>query len=246
MKKVLLACIMSISVTSIAQTIQSCPTAPIWINIGIANELNTVMGMEGSMVMDLNLQRPNSKSDKLMKETFLLIKNKLSSSSTINLSALDALAGKITFSKAGFPIGTAKKAAENSDFDQFVKIEVSVTAGTITTSTSSTTLSSTTISTGNAVLTGPAVVSGVKVSNENIKLKPQVAVYLKFFDAEGKTIDKLSGKYKHTSNVEINQNSLSAKGWKYTEIQDAELIPYYYFLDMAMNDLIANLKAENK
>ncbi|MCB9426219.1 MAG: hypothetical protein H6584_04230 [Flavobacteriales bacterium] len=64
---------------------------------------------------------------------------------------------------------------------------------------------------------------------------------MKFADASGSNTEKVKGKYRHNEKIEINSESLGQFGWFFQLENDAESIPYYYFLEKAIDDLIAQL-----
>lgn len=63
------------------------------------------------------------------------------------------------------------------------------------------------------------------------RVKPQIRVMLKFGDKDGNVIGKVQGIYRHDEKVEITSRRLSAMSWSLAYDQEADIIPYYYFLE---------------
>ena len=108
-----------------------------------------------------------------------------------------------------------------------------------------------TISTENTVEHQPFSSSPVTTSEtqRSTDFYPMVQVTLKLADADGKTITKLKGRYTHPQRVSVTSRSvdvtLTGSGGS-TSMgvegdQRADQIPYYTFLELAVEDLLKQL-----
>lgn len=216
--------------SSMAQELKEEPIAVSWFTLSVAEDLYLTMELEAKTMMAIMFQHKNEEAEDLMFSSFNLIKDRINDSTTYELLPVDALQGKITYSRIGFPLASLKKASKKSDYAQFVKIDILVSAEKRSSSEGST------ISTA---------VVGLEVSdnNYNAKFYPQVDVVLKFANESGKTIETIRGRYRHTEKVAVSSQDLKVAGWHIPLHRSAEVIPYYFFLEKAVQDLISQLKS---
>lgn len=245
-KTLLLSTIVFSSVFTInAQSVQSkVPTAickyffisqeQVYRNVGISDATNTA----------ITLQKDDPQAREFLAATLKLILDSIKTNTGIQLLPIETLQNKVTYSRSGFPVGTLKKAAGNSDYQQFVTLEVRIFPGKTTTTTNST-------SVGVNGQVNSKSIDGQETST-TVKYFPKVNVTLKFGDAEGKKLEKYKGEYTHDEKVtnQTDSRDLTIKGKNssltYSEIQneDAEEIPYFFFLAKAVEDLISQLPKE--
>ncbi len=231
MKKIVFLTFMLMGFVSLlnGQQLNQTPTAVSWFTLSVAEDLYLTMELEAKTMMAIMLQQKNDEAEDLMFSSFNLIRDRINDSTALELMPIEALKDKVTYSRIGFPLASLKKAAKKSDHAQFVKIDVLVSAEKRSSSEGSTTSTE---------------VVGVEVSdnNYNAKFFPQVEVTLKFANAAGKTIETIRGRYRHTEKVAVSSQDLKVAGWHIPLHRSAEVIPYYYFLEKATQDLINQLK----
>ena len=245
-KTLLLSTIVFSSVFTInAQTVQSkVPTAickyifisqdHVYRNVGISDATN----------MAITLQKDDPQAREFLTATLNLILDSIKTNTGIQLLPVETLQYKVTYSRTGFPLATLKKAAESSDYQQFVTIEVTIFPGNTTTTTNST-------SVGVSGEVNSKSINGQETST-TVKYFPKVKVVLKFGDAEGKSLEKYKGEYTHDEKVtnQTDSRDLTVKkknsSLRVSDIQNqsTEEIPYYYFLAKAVEDLISQLPKE--
>lgn len=206
-----------------AQDIPAKETALCWFNLTVEEDMYLTMELEPKTMLAILFQKDNPEAKALMGNSLAMIYKKVNEETDLTLLPVESLEGKVNYSKMGYPLASLKKASKKGDFSQYVRIEIEVSGVGKSTSTTST---------------------GGDIANESqrVKIKPQVLVNLKFGDADGYTIDKIQGKYRHEEKVEITSESLTALGWSYAYEQEADIIPYYYFLEKAVEDLVSKLK----
>lgn len=214
---------------SVGQIDKSAKTAGCWFSIMLEEDTDLLMGIEPKTVLALALQRPDKEASSLMEASFLLLKTMLKEKADFELLEVNAMKGKIQYSGLGYPLSSLKKAAKKGSFDQYVKIEILVSGAK---------RSSTQGTIGEA-----EVVDGIDVSYDenNAEFFPQIDITLKFADKAGNKTAKLKGRYRHTEKISINSESLSVEGFSFAMNRQGEVIPYYQYLQLAIEDLISQL-----
>lgn len=207
---------------SFAQTFSTEPTAISAYRINVEDDMYLAMDLDPNTIVALLFQQDKPEAKKLMQNTLDLIYEKINKETAIQLAPIEALKGHTNYSKMGYPIGTLKKAGKSGVALQYVSIDITVTGAQRSTTTTT--------------IGGP-----VNYVEEKAKVKPEFKIVMKFADATGKKTEKVKGKYRHDEKIEINSESLAYKGWSFILDNDAEAIPYYYFLEKAIDDLIAQL-----
>lgn len=207
---------------SFAQNISNEPTAISAYRINIQDDMYLAMEMDPGTAMALMMQLDKPEAKRLMRNSLDLIFKKINEETALQLLPIETLKDHLTYSKMGYPIGTLKKASKSGVSQQYVNIDITVSGAQRSTSTTT--------------IGGP-----VDYVEENSKVKPVLQIVLKFADASGSNTEKVKGKYRHDEKIEINSESLGQFGWFFQLENDAESIPYYYFLEKAIDDLISQL-----
>lgn len=211
-----------------AQGLKEVPTPLSMMTLSVMEDMYLAMELEPNTMVALMLQQPNDKAEELMFTSLDIIRGMILDSTGVDILPANALEGKVRYSKLGMPLVTLKKAAKSSDFQQYVKIDIAVSpfSGTTTTNTTST--------------EGPG---GIEVGNANYDAswRPEVWISMKFADEKGKSIKTIKGIYRHDEEVRVTSQDLVVAGWQIPMNQEAELIPYYYFLEKAVGDLISKI-----
>lgn len=225
-KLTFLLAVLSFSVS--AQDLEQTPTPLSMMTLSVMEDMYLTMELEPKTMMALMLQQPNDEAEELMFTSYDLIRGMIKDSIGVDILPADALEGKVRYSRIGLPIVTLKKAAKSSDFQQFVKIDIIVSqfSGTSTENTTST----------------ESTIGEVGNSNYSASWRPEVMIIAKFADAKGKSKGSVRGIYRHTEEVKVTSQSLVVDGWYIPMNQEAEVIPYYYFLQKAAEDLIRKLE----
>lgn len=230
MKQIKLFLILSLIVISAvkAQDLKEVPTPLSMMTLSVMEDMYLAMELEPKTMMALMLQQPNAKAEELMFNSLNLIRTMIKDSTGIDIQPADALEGKVKYSRLGLPLVSLKKAAKKTDFQQYVKIDIAVSpfSGTTTQNTNST--------------DSPL---GVEVgsSNYSANWRPEVFVLMKFANAKGKGVRTIRGIYRHDEKVKVTSQDLVVAGWHIPMNQEAEVIPYYYFLEKAVQDLISKI-----
>lgn len=213
------------SLTGRAQQAKEVPTALSMMTISVMEDLYPSMELDPQTMFALSLQQPNDKAEELMFTSFDLIRNMMLDSAGIDILPVDALQGKVRYSRLGFPLVSLKKAAKKSDYQQYVKVDIEVSPFRPSTST------------GTIPAEGPM---GIEVDQTNYqsRFRPEVTVRLKFADASGKSLGTLRGVYVHDEKVQMTSQDLIVSGWQIPINRSAAPIPYYYFLQQAVADLV--------
>lgn len=186
-------------------------------------EMAPTMDISNAALMALNLQQENEEAEALMLNSFEIIREAVNESGKYTINEINTLEGCAKYSKMGYPISSLKRAVKSCDKPLYAAIDITIEAGSTTTSTNSTTA------------------GGLTGENTKIRAKPIVTVSLKLMDASGKKLDKYRGKYKHDEKVEMSSQSLSIPGFVLPLDYEAEVIPYYVFLKRAVDDLVASM-----
>jgi hypothetical protein len=227
----LLLCVALLSLTGLtasAQSLKNVPTGVAWFYLGVEQNMYIPMDISSKTMMAINFQKPEPDADALMSNTYELIKKLVAESGKLELLPPDALKGAVTLSRMGYPIGNLKKAAKGGKLEQYATLDVVVGQQKTTT---------TTRTYANNQNTG--VVDAA--TDQTLKLYPEVTVTLKVSDASGKVIDKYVGNYRHDEKIEITKQSLQSNGWSMVIDQKGDVIPYYYYLELATKNLISKL-----
>lgn len=218
------------SFKAIGQDIMEVPTPLSMMTLSVMEDMYLSMELDPSTMFALMLQQPNDKAEELMFNSLDLIRGMIKDSTGVDILPANTLEGKVKFSRLGLPLVTLKKAAKKSDFQQYVKIDISVSPFSGTTTT-------------NTVATDSPLGVEVGSSNYSASWRPEVFIIMKFADANGKSIKSIRGIYRHTDEVKVTSEDLVVAGWQFPMNQEAEVIPYYYFLEKAVEDLIGKLKS---
>ncbi|MEP4532974.1 MAG: hypothetical protein ABJ004_07805 [Cyclobacteriaceae bacterium] len=214
--------------TTFAQSLKPVETPVSRFMLMVDADMHNLMELDAKTTYALAMQLKNDAALQLMNESFEIMQSMLNDSTNFSIPNVDALKGVVKYSLMGFPIGTLKKAAKNGKNEQYVQVDIMVESPQSSTKTSQ-------VST--ELASGEEVSQGV----ERMKIRPQVRVILKFADANGKTISKYTGKYRHDEKFEVNANTIGMSGFSLTTDIVAEPIPYHYFLTKAIEDLIQQL-----
>ncbi len=212
-----------------AQDLKEAPTPLSMMTLSVMEDMYLAMELDPNTMVALMLQKPNDKAEELMFTSLDIIRGMIKDSTGIDILPANALEGKVRYSRLGLPLVTLKKAAKSSDFQQYVKIDIAVSPFSGT-STSNTTSSD-----------GPG---GVEVGNANYDAswRPEVWISMKFANEKGKAVKSVRGIYRHDEEVKVTSQNLVIDGWQIPTNQEAEVIPYYYFLEKAVEDLIRKLE----
>lgn len=231
MERIKLTCLITLLIYSkaMAQELTTVPTPLSMMTLSVMEDMYLTMQLDPETMFDLTLQRPNEKAAELMFTSLDLIRGMIKDSTGVEILPANALEGKVRYSKLGLPLVTLKKAAKSSDYQQYVKIDISVTPYRPSTTENS--------STSNE---GPA---GLEVgsSNYSAKFRPEVSIQAKFADSNGKSIGTLKGRYIHEDKVSVTSQDLIVQGWQIPMNQEADVIPYFFFLQKAVEDLINHM-----
>ncbi|GEM_PF-3528236 len=211
-----------------AQPTPSVPTALTWMTISFEEDLYLTMDVEPKTVMALSLHQPDIEAEMIMYESFELIRDIIASETGLEILPHQTLKDKVTYSRLGYPVARLKKAAKNSDFDQFVKVDILVSGAKRTTRETSEDI---------------LLVDDISISEgySEVNLLPQVDVTLHFAGGDGKSTGKFRGRYRHMEKLLITTESLQAGSFSIPLKQAAEPIPYYYYLHKAIFNLVEQL-----
>lgn len=230
MKQIKLAFVFVIFSTSLAksQDLQKAPTPLSMMTLSVMEDMYLAMELEPKTMFALTLQQPDEKAEELMFTSFDMIRGMIIDSTGVDILPANALEGKVKYSRLGMPLVSLKKAAKSSDFEQYVKIDIVVSPFSGTSSTNTTTSD------------GPA---GLEVGNANYSAswRPEVWINVKFANEKGKSIKSIRGIYRHDEEVKVTSQDLVVAGWQIPMNQTAEVIPYYFFLQKAVEDLISKM-----
>ncbi len=226
LKSSLTILLFALSLKLFAQQIPAKKTALSWFNLAVQDDMHSPMELDSETLWAIMFQKDNEEAKTLMGNSLAIIYDKVNKQTNITLLPAESLGGKVKYSRMGYPLASLKKASKKGNFEQYVKIDIEVSGAR----SNSTTLSR------------EVADSGVDQELERVRVKPQIWVTLKFADKDGNTIDKVRGKYRHEKRVEITSRSLSSMGWTVTHDREADAIPYYYFLEKAVDDLVQKLK----
>jgi hypothetical protein len=191
----------------------------------VQEDMHLPMELDNETLMAIMFQRDNEEAKKLMNNSLGIIYQKINKETDITLLPKEALDGKVKYSRMGYPLASLKKASKKGKAEQYVRIDIEI---------DSYKRSSNTISLD--------VTEEVDHNVERSKVKPRIRVVVKFGDKDGNTIDKVIGTYKSDEKFEITSRELSTMGWSVAFDQEADAIPYYYFLEKAVEDLVNKLK----
>ena len=214
-----------------AQSVSNLPTATSWFSLLIEEDMNVPMEIDGSTLNAILFQQPNDEAQSLMLNSFEIVKNKINESKKIELLEINSLKGKVKYSNLGYPIASLKKAAKSKVAQQYVSLTITVAAAKRSDKSQS-------VGTTVNVLDEQVDVNAGRASSN---LFPEVIVDVKFCNAEGEKTGKWRGRYRHDEKIVITSEFLSSEGFVVTVDQNADPIPYYYFLEKAMDDLITKL-----
>jgi len=227
MRSLMLVLMLVHSMNLSSQSIEPVETPVVWFSIMVDEEMYAAMELDGKTMMALALQQNNPEAKELMDQSFGMFKHIIDSATSLQLLPANALSGKVNYSRMGYPIANFKKAAKNSSFNQFVKVEISVVGMKTSTSTSG---------------VGQDI-QGIEVTEENSRIKtfPQVDVILKFAGEDGKSTEKVTGRYRHSEKIKVNTQSIDIGFFAVELERNSEIIPYYFYLNEALKDLINKL-----
>ena len=209
------------------QSVQPVPTPVSWFYLAVEEDMGVPMELDNETLMAIMLQKDHEAARELMQNSFNIIKNKVDSMCVLSFLPLDELEGKAKYSRMGVPITGLKKAAKSADYPQYVSISIVVSPWKE---------NSNTRSTSNPTENGVGI-EGSQMNVTNSNVIPQVDIQVKFAGADGKATEKLTGRYRHNERIAITSASLSKQGWSVGLMQEADPIPYYYFLEKAAEDL---------
>ncbi|MFY0607796.1 MAG: hypothetical protein JXR10_13850 [Cyclobacteriaceae bacterium] len=212
--------------TVTAQSPKMIETAVSRYMIMLDEDMHALMEMDARTTMALAMQLKNDEANRIMSESFEILQIMLRDSAGLELMPIGTLEGAVKYSMLGFPIGTLKKAAKNSDYDQYVQIDIMVEQPQSTTTSTS---------------TNSQGITGVSQGYERTKIRPQVRVVLKFADDSGKNIGRYVGKYKHDDKFEIDAATIGIGGFQLAQNIAVEPLPYHFLLTKAIEDLITKL-----
>lgn len=221
--------LLAISSSAFSYQIPAKQTAICWFYIGVEDDLHLSMGLSPETMLSIAMQREDATAKELLTNSLKVISENVNSKTGIKLLPIETLEGAVQYSRMGFPLVSLKKASKKGNQPQYVRIDILVSAAKTTTRTTSV---------GAAEIEGEVLTNDASVA----RFYPQVTVTLKFADASGKVIDKAVGKYRHNEKAILTAESLSIAGWTFTYDQDAQPIPYYFFLEKAVEDLVSKLK----
>lgn len=219
--------LLSISLAK-AQDLKQVPTPLSMMTLSVMEDMYLAMELEPNTMVALMLQKPDDKAEELMFNSLDLIRGMIKDSTGVDILPANTLEGKVRYSRLGLPLVTLKKAAKSSDFQQYVKIDITVSPFSGTTTTNTTT------SDGSA---------GIAVASENsdASWRPEVLIIVKFADENGKSLKSIRGIYRHDEEVKVTSQNLIVDGWTIPMNQEAEVIPYYFFLQKAVENLITKM-----
>ncbi len=213
------------------QSVNAKPTAITWFSIAVEEDMYLTMDLDPETMFALMLQQKNDDAELLMYESFELVRDYINAQTALEVLEAASLKDKVTYSRMGYPLSSLKKAAKKADYEQYAKLEIEVRGAKRGSSEGT---------------TGEQEILDVEVSESNYQAKvfPQIDVRLKFADATGKTIETITGRYRHTEKVQIKTQSLNVGGLSIPLKQSAEVIPYYYYLQKALEDLAPKLPSD--
>ncbi len=214
-----------LSFNLVAQEIPAKETALCWFNLAVEQDMYLPMELEAETLMAITFQKDNPEAKELMENSLAVVYNKINEETAITLLPVESLKEDVRYSRMGYPLASLKKASKKGDFKQYARIDIEVSGARRSSNTFSRELSETEVDHG----------------VQRVKVKPQIRVTLKFADKDGNTIDKVQGVYRHEEKVEITSRRLSTMGWSLAYDQEADAIPYYYFLEKAVEDLVKKL-----
>jgi len=217
--------LIGINLRASSQSIKAVETPVCSFMLILDEDINTLMELDGKTTMALAMQLKNPEARKLMDESYEILQRMLNDSTSVTIPEAATLKGAVKYSLLDYPIGTLKRAAKNSSYDQYVAIDIMIERPQSSTSTST--------------FSDPE--TSIEVGRERIRIRPQVRVILKFAGADGKVIGRYVGKYRHDEKFEINGNTIGFGGFRLTKDIVAEPIPYHFFLTKAIEDLIRQL-----
>ncbi len=211
-----------------AQSVKNIPTAIAQFMIAVEEDMYIPMDISAQTMMAIAMQKPQAEADALMYNTYEMIRKMVSDTGKLEILPSDALKGSVTLSRMGYPIGNLKKAAKSGKYEQYATLLLNVAQRYTSTRTRTY---------ENNQETGIAS-SG---TDETAKAFPEILVTLKIAGKDGKVIEKYVGAYRHDEKITISQQSLQVDGWSMVINQKGDVIPYYYYLELAVKDLISKL-----
>ena len=208
----------------------------LWVS---ENDAHRCLGISDETHMAILMQKDDAEARAFMETTLSQVTEQLAESTTLGLLPINTLEGQVVHSRMGFPVASMRKASKASNHERFASIEVAVLA--------SKTISSELTTEHNPHSNSPVRTSETQHSTE---FYPTVQITLKLADAGGRTITKLKGIYTHPERVEVSSRSVdltvAGSNGGSTSVgiegdQRADEIPYYTFLDLAVQDLVKQL-----
>lgn len=212
--------------TTNGQEIQSKPTALVSYSMHFNDDMNLALDIDFDTTMDIMVQKNTPKAKEIMTTSLDAIYTKINAHTGLQFMPADTLKNIINYSRMDFPLSGFKKIKKATIADQYAKIIISVGGAKRQSETTSN-------------LRGRSL--PVDKVTEIVELYPEIIITLKFADAKGKKTTKIKGKYRHDKKIWITSEKIRVPSTEITTDQDADSIPYYEFLDLAIDDLIAQL-----
>ena len=227
MKSILLSLLICFSFAiSQAQSIKKEPTAPAYFHVTLTDDVALVLGFDTFTQIALSLQKKNKKVIEIMDASYGMVEKKFSNLNGFKILPANTLEGKINYTKIGYPRTSLKKAAAAVDNQELVKIQIN---GFIPKKLN------TSFRIGNDDKTL------VKKKSKQI---PEVEIVMTFCDAKGNKTLKVTGS-SLTPDVEpiyVTTRSLQTDKFRISSLKpNVESIPFYYYLEIAIDDLIKKL-----
>lgn len=208
------------------QKILAQPTALASYTMHFNDDMNLALGIDFDTTMDIMLQKNTPEAKAIMTTSLHAIYSKINTLTNLQLMPSDTLKGDINYSRMGYPLSGFKKIKKTAIADQYIKIMISI-GGAKSQSETTTNLRGRSLP--------------VDQVTEIVELYPEIVITLKFADAKGKKTRKIKGKYRHDKKIWITSEKIRVPSTEITTDQEADAIPYYKFLDKAIDALIIQL-----
>lgn len=164
----------------------------------------------------------------MMKSSYNILQDEISSKlKGLKILPLNTLEGKIKYSRLGFPVSSLKKAAASCDYSQLLQLNIVI---------------------GSHGLNRTFRVGEKDKKNISFtSLLPTVEISMIFYDSKGKKTATVKGTSyrKDTKRMKINTLNTNSKHISTeTVINRPQMLEYYSFLDLAIEDLIDNFSVD--
>lgn len=200
--------------------------------LAIQADLSETLNIDNQTLWGINTQSTNPQSVRFMDSTYNLVTQRINNETSIKILPRQAMEGSVKYTRMGYPFARLKKAAKSASFEGYLTLEVTLEGtGEVQTSTEQ-----------DVSIFNDGEVDFSLIDRE-LTVFPKVSITVELGDSNGKRTNKMVGVFRGDQTINIQSRDVSLGIFVLNMRTSSGQLPYYVYLNLALDDLIDQLNA---